>query len=207
MELQLRGTRLDGLTLDLGSGKSSYFGMMEHGADAHLLRVDACLEARPDLVADLEDPIPLASAAVDSVMLLNVLEHLYSYEQALCEISRVLRPGGLLVMFVPFLFAVHTARRRDFFTDDYFRYTGSALHRLLTGKANFTGPVHIQVCASGPFTAAASLIVPELRWGILKAVVSGCAFLLDDLLHHWRQGRKGVSHSEWPVGYYVEAFR
>jgi len=207
MELQLRGTSVDGLVLDLGSGASSYFQTMQRGADAHLLRVDVCLEAKPDFVTDLEDLLPLASGAVNGVLLLNVLEHLYHYEEVLCEIGRVLRPGGLLVMFVPFLIAVHTARRGGFFTDDYFRYTASTLHRLLTGPANFAGPVQIRACAFGPFAAAANLIIPELRFGWLKATAAGCAFMLDDVLRQLRQGREGVSRSEWVIGYYVEAIK
>jgi len=205
MELRLVTTQMDGLTVDLGSGGSSNFELMLHAADARVLKVDLWPEAGPDLVANLESPLPLASASVDGVMLLSVLEHMYDYEQVLCEIGRVLRPGGLLVMSTPFLFLVHTAWRGDLFTDDYFRWTGSALRKLLSGPARFSGPIQISACDLGPFAAAASVITPEIRWGLLRMAVAGLAFVLDRVLRRLREGRGGMSRSEWVVGYYVEA--
>jgi SAM-dependent methyltransferase len=207
MELRLDMTQVDGLTVDLGSGGSSNFELMRRSTDACVLKVDLWPEARPDLIANLESPLPLASASVDGVMLLNVLEHMYGYEQILCEIGRVLRPGGLLVMATPFLFPVHTAWRGDLFTDDYFRWTGSALRRLLVGPARFSGPIRISACDLGPFAAAASLITPELRWALPRVMVAGCAFALDGVLRRLREGRDGMSRSEWVIGYYVEAIK
>ena len=205
MELQLGTTHVDGLTIDLGSGGSSNFELMRRGADARVLKVDLWPEAAPDLVANLESPLPLASSSVDGIMLLNVLEHMYGYEQVLCEIGRVLRPGGLLVMSTPFLFPVHTAWRGEVLTNDYFRWTGSALRRLLIDPARFSGPIRISACDLGPFAAAASLITPELRWGLLRMAVAGGAFVLDRVLRRLREGRGGMSRSEWVVGYYIEA--
>jgi len=206
MELQLRESQVNGLTLDLGSGKSSYFRLMQRDPSARLLRVDVSPECKPQLVADLEHPLPLNTASVDSIVLLNVLEHLYHYEQTLGEIARVLRPGGRLFLFVPFLIAVHTARRGAFFTDDCFRYTGSSLRRLLTESAGFGGPVGVTICAWGPFTAAVGLAIPALRWRTWRTLATACALMLDHILDLGR-GRPGTSHSEWAIGYYVEATR
>lgn len=207
MELYIQHAHVNGLVLDLGSGGSNYFSMMQHGAGARLLTLDICREARPDLVADLEHPLPLATASVDSVILLNVLEHLYHYEHTLCEVARVLRPGGLLILFVPFLIAVHTACRGNTFTHDYFRYSGAALHRLLAETAGFGGPVRVKPCALGPFTAAAGLVMLELRFGWLKAVAAGCAFTFDHILNLRRRGRQSSSQSEWAIGYVCEAVK
>ncbi len=206
MELQLQSTRANGLTLDLGSGGSNYFKSMPHGPAASLIQVDISREARPQLVADLEQALPLAAASVDCVLLLNVLEHLYSFQHVLREIGRVLRPAGRLVMFSPFLIAVHTARRGDVFTDDFFRFSASSLRRLLANNG-FGGPIDIQACSFGPFTAGANLVLPELRWGPLKAAGVACALQLDSLLHRLRRGREGASRSDWAIGYFVEAVR
>lgn len=44
----------------------------------------------------------LATASLDGVVSLDVLEHVPDYRAALGEFSRVLRPGGLLVLTIPF---------------------------------------------------------------------------------------------------------
>lgn len=45
--------------------------------------------------------LPFAEASFDCVIVSEVLEHLHHEQQALAEISRVLRPGGVLAVSVP----------------------------------------------------------------------------------------------------------
>jgi SAM-dependent methyltransferase len=69
--------------------------------------------------------LPFATAAADTLLLLDVLEHLRTAEAALAEASRVLKPGGRLVLQVPFLYPVHDA------PNDYQRWTREGLQLLL----------------------------------------------------------------------------
>lgn len=55
-----------------------------------------------DLVADLEGPLPLATASVDRVFAVHVLEHLHGLLPMLAEVHRVLVPGGLLYSLTPY---------------------------------------------------------------------------------------------------------
>ena len=50
------------------------------------------------VIADLDQPLPFAAAALDRVISLNVAEHLADPAAHLLECHRVLRPGGLLVL-------------------------------------------------------------------------------------------------------------
>lgn len=78
--------------------------------------------ARPEVFADASN-LPLPNASIDTVLLLEVLEHLRHPAQALSEIARVLRPGGKLLLTMPFLYPVHDAPH------DYQRFTCHGLTR------------------------------------------------------------------------------
>ncbi|HLE49550.1 MAG TPA: methyltransferase domain-containing protein [Patescibacteria group bacterium] len=50
---------------------------------------------------DLEKPFKIKSAAVDLVLALEIIEHLFDTDQFLSEIYRVLKPGGYLILSTP----------------------------------------------------------------------------------------------------------
>ncbi|HUT74847.1 MAG TPA: methyltransferase domain-containing protein [Armatimonadota bacterium] len=204
MNLRLGATTVDGLTVDLGTGGSHNFDLMRRSDSARVLTVDLWPEAGPDLVANLESPLPLASASVDNIMLLNVLEHIYGYEQLLCEAGRALRPGGRLILFVPFLYPVHTAQRGETFTADYLRWTDHALVNLLVGSAGFSGTIQVAALDLGPFTAAVSMITPLIRWGAPRAAVAWFALALDRFVR-WVRGASHSKDTKWVIGYFVQA--
>lgn len=57
---------------------------------------------RPDLLrADIRD-LPFADAAFDLAYTMGTIEHIAEYRQALCELRRVLRPGGRAIVGVPY---------------------------------------------------------------------------------------------------------
>jgi SAM-dependent methyltransferase len=72
------------------------------------INVDRIAEARPSVVADLERPFPIASDVADNVILFNTLEHVFRYQHVVGEMCRVLRPGGKALVYVPFIFPIHT---------------------------------------------------------------------------------------------------
>jgi len=45
--------------------------------------------------------LPFADASIDKIICSEVLEHIEDYQSVLCEIKRVLKPGGLLAISVP----------------------------------------------------------------------------------------------------------
>ncbi len=69
-----------------------------------------------DIRGDLEN-IPLRDASVDCILCMVVLEHTRKPDRVLLEFGRVLKPGGALLMVVPFLWEEHQSPH------DYFRFT------------------------------------------------------------------------------------
>lgn len=88
----------------------------------HSITGGGLYNAKPDVFADAAK-LPLSDESVDTVILLEVLEHLRQPISALSEIHRVLRPGGRLLLTMPFLYPIHDAPH------DFQRLTGYGLER------------------------------------------------------------------------------
>lgn len=76
-----------------------------------------------DVACDLNQPIPFSSGTFDTILLSDVIEHLFDYHTVWAELARLLRPSGKLIVGVPFLYWLH----EDPY--DYFRPTEFALRR------------------------------------------------------------------------------
>ena len=76
-----------------------------------------------DVRGDLEN-IPLLQDSADCILCMVVLEHTRDPGQVVREFARVLKPGGSLLMVVPFLWEEHQIPH------DYFRFTRYGVRRL-----------------------------------------------------------------------------
>ena len=142
MNRALAEEKISGLTVDVGGGRHpDYFSYLQVAPDTRIEPLDLSLN---DI--DLEkDALPYASASVDTVLMCNILEHIYHHQHLLTEAWRVLRPEGSLIGFVPFWVGYHPDPH------DYFRYTDEALHKLLD-EAGFVG-IEVKRVGRGPFIA------------------------------------------------------
>jgi SAM-dependent methyltransferase len=77
-----------------------------------------------DVVASVED-LPLAGQSFGTVLALETLEHVERFWVALDEMSRILRPDGVLILSTPFFVHIHNHPA------DYWRFTPEALNSLL----------------------------------------------------------------------------
>lgn len=72
------------------------------------LGTDAC-----DFECDIHGLSGIATGAAGAVLCISVLEHVLDPRAAIREIYRILRPGGLAVVSVPFLVAYHGKSKRN----------------------------------------------------------------------------------------------
>lgn len=72
------------------------------------LGVDAC-----DFDCDIQKLSGIGDGEAGSVLCLSVLEHVFDPQVAVREMNRVLRPGGLAIVSVPFFVAYHGKSGRD----------------------------------------------------------------------------------------------
>jgi SAM-dependent methyltransferase len=111
--------------LDFGSGNSPYkryFSFDKYDtAD-----VGYNIESKPDYVIDPQMPhIPVSDGSYDLVLALDVLEHVTKLQLTLKEIIRVCKPGGYVVVKVPFLYREHEAPH------DFRRFTSYGIKMCL----------------------------------------------------------------------------
>lgn len=77
-----------------------------------------------DVYSDLNERLDFEDNSFDTVLLMDVLEHIYQPKQLIAEISRVMKPSGRVIIAVPFLYRIHEE------PNDYFRYTEYTLKRF-----------------------------------------------------------------------------
>jgi SAM-dependent methyltransferase len=113
-----------GRCLDAGSGRSPYKQLLT-AAGSEVISID--VENRSgdvDVIADLQHMLEIDDESMDTVLCSQVLEHVPRPWDAIGEIARVLKPGGVAILTVPHLSVIHEAPH------DYYRYTRYGLEAL-----------------------------------------------------------------------------
>jgi len=73
-----------------------------------------------DLIVDATNMFSIPDSSVDVIVCISVLEHIFEHEKAINEIERVLKPGGKLILTIPFGFPYHDEVDYWRFSKDYF---------------------------------------------------------------------------------------
>lgn len=118
--------------IKFGKGMSKYAGLL---ANTNYKTFDIVPAYKPDILGDIHN-IPLPDASFDAVMCKAVLEHVYDPKKAVDEIYRILRPDGIVFLYVPFLYPYHA--HKDY--QDYYRYSKDGIKYLLKNFRN------IEIC-------------------------------------------------------------
>ena len=194
MNHALSNIRLSGKVLDLGGGGNpSYLTYFKKDDDYVRKIIDIDKKRRDAIDIDLETArIPFEDGSMDMVLMLNLLEHIYSYKHVLTESQRVLRPRGEVIGFVPFLINVH----RD--PHDFFRYTDEALEKMLK-DAGFSS-ISVTPLGYGPFCVSYNTLVSVLPT-IAVFWLLPISFLLDRIVAVFRPRL----HERFPLGYLFTA--
>jgi SAM-dependent methyltransferase len=114
----LRSYDINHVIVNYGSGPFTLPGRQD------VINVDLFAFDAVDIVCDLS--LPFANETVDFFISIAVLEHLRKPSVAVAEMYRCLKPGGQLLVSVPFMQPLHAAPH------DYQRYTQAGLKELLS---------------------------------------------------------------------------
>ncbi|MEN8169043.1 MAG: class I SAM-dependent methyltransferase [Pseudomonadota bacterium] len=130
--LNYAGRYLSGKLIDIGCGTKPYKDMLSPFVEEHVgLDHEVTFHDKSNIeLFGTAYEIPSDDKTFDSAICTAVLEHLEEPEQALRECYRVLKPGGVAIYSVPFIWHLHEEPR------DFYRYTKYGL-KYLFEKSNF----------------------------------------------------------------------
>lgn len=172
----LSKVQFSGRILDFGGGaRSHYLSVLKSWMREGVYEsANISAEMEPTYLIAPGADLPVAIGTFDMVLSMNTLEHVYDLEGTLRELIRVLKPGGRVVLAVPFLFRVHGC------PDDYNRPTASwwqkTLSRLGVHEMTITPLVWDALTTglsvtegAGPFSKLRRMVVP--LYGLFYAIV------------------------------------
>jgi SAM-dependent methyltransferase len=114
---------LSGRFLNAGCGSRDINGFLRRHGVTTITRYDIH-SGDPEVVIGPLSSMPFPDSSFDSVLCNAVLEHVADADAAMRELARVVRPGGRIVVAVPFLQPFHAC------PGDYQRYTSDGLGEL-----------------------------------------------------------------------------
>lgn len=105
---------------------SKYMWLLKYLPDVSYKILDPVDTFNPHIIGDIHD-LPFDDGSVSSIVCMSVLEHVENPIRACEEIRRSLKKGGMLYVYVPFLFYYHA--EKDYYRD-YWRFTEDSLRLL-----------------------------------------------------------------------------
>jgi len=113
-----------GRTLDVGAGRLAWRDALRKKCTTYTSGDLTREHPELDTIFDATGLYPFASESFDTLFCCSVLEHTREPWRAFSEMYRVLAPGGIAIVSVPFVFYLHGQPH------DYYRFTRYALTYL-----------------------------------------------------------------------------
>ncbi|MFI5251988.1 MAG: class I SAM-dependent methyltransferase [Bacteroidota bacterium] len=115
-----------GVFLDFGCGNKPYYPIFKSSIEKYIgADVTQNLDQSVDILIGDDGILPLDNESVETVLSTQVLEHVKEPQRYLQELSRVLKPGGKLILTCPQSYMLHEEPY------DYYRYTRYGVEYLL----------------------------------------------------------------------------
>jgi ubiquinone/menaquinone biosynthesis C-methylase UbiE len=113
------------LVLDIGGGRP-YQGLDQYKEKFQNIRY-YCLDFnpldKPHIIGDAQ-ALPFKSECTESIICKAVLEHLPEPHKVVDELYRILKPEGMIYLYLPFIFPYHD------YKGDYYRFTEDSIQFL-----------------------------------------------------------------------------
>jgi len=134
------------LVIGCGDGGEGLSGFSEEFLENSVIGIDIRETNFTELLGDIHR-LPVCDGSIDAVVCQAVLEHIEDTNTAIDELTRILKPSGLLYIDVPFLQGYHAL------PTDYRRFTSIGLEKTVTKERN------LQTIDSGASKGPTSVLV------------------------------------------------
>lgn len=150
-----------------------------------------------DLTCDLNQPIPLPSSFFNTIIISEVLEHIAEPDLIWAEMTRLLMPGGKILLSVPFFYRIHEAPY------DFYRYTEFALRKYAIKNK-------LEIIEFKPFGGLPEVLTDILAKNLTKIPALGnflsslAQWLCWSFIHtRWGKRISENSAKAYPLGYFM----
>lgn len=184
---------LEGTILDVGGSKKSGYHELIQGKNKFIV-INLDENCEPDYFVDIEKEYPFENNQFDHAICLNVLEHVYEFENTFSEQVRCVKSGGKIIIATPFMHHIHAS------PDDFLRYTDSAFKRM--AKKNNCKIELIAPMGNGLFSLLFQSIGGSIPTTVLQALSKKICVGLDWFLNKISKRYRRLS-SRIPLGYFV----
>lgn len=192
--LEVRKLSIQGSVLDVGGRRTSNNVTNYILYQNNVIYLDKFSDDKRDLKVDLEKLNPRPDYQFDNVFLINVLEHIYNFNNCLNNCYSFLRKGGNFFGSTPFMFRIHSS------PNDFFRFTEQSLRRSLE-SAGFIN-IKISVLDGGIFICFYnSLSIITQKIPLFNNILLFFLKFLDKIVFIFSKKNKEI----YPVGYFFSA--
>ena len=126
--ISARRHSIRGKVLDFGCGSKPYESLFGHVESYTGVDIEVSGHSHANSKVDVfydGKTLPFADESFDSLVSFEVLEHVFNPDEVLAEMRRVLKPGGTMLLTLPFGWGEHEQPY------DYARYTSFGITALL----------------------------------------------------------------------------
>jgi hypothetical protein len=192
--LEVRKLSIQGSVLDVGGRRSSNNVTNYILYQNNIIYLDKFSDDKRDLKVDLEKLNSRPDYQFDNVFLINVLEHIYNFNNCLNNCYSFLRNGGKFFGSTPFMFRIHSS------PNDFFRFTEQSL-RISLESAGFVN-IKISVLDGGIFICFYnSLSIITQRIPLFNNILLLFFKFLDKIIFIFSKKNKET----YPLGYFFSA--
>ena len=192
--LEVRKLSIQGSVLDVGGRRTSNNVTNYILYQNNFIYLDKFSDDKRDLKVDLEKLNLKQDYQFDNVFLINVLEHVYNFNNCLNNCYSFLRKGGNFFGSTPFMFRIHSS------PNDFFRFTEQSLRRGLE-SAGFIN-IKISVLDGGIFICFYnSLSIITQKIPLFNNILLFFFKFLDKIVFIFSKKNKEI----YPVGYFFSA--